>query len=522
MKIRDISQFVIAGIACLWMSVSASANPLQQDPLAVPLGPRTTPNTTPQDDPTNPPVIRPGTPGRLPVAPFRPLQDRQPPSDQPVKLNSKFAGWEGANGAAAGKRIGAALRGNWIMVDENGSFNGVVVPGKGAEVANMNIFLMNMGRLVKQTTVDEDGRFKFTNVRQGPYAITGWGEKGMFTFGMNILANNADATDVLPTNSLRITAYQNQTSINTDWIKYYSPQVGFRIFGRYPEGEGANNDASLYGAIGLFNNLPVNQPATSITSHAVRRTADGRLVGRVHQFNSLNGRPVDVRTTKVLLLEDDSVVAATTADNYGTFEFEQVPDGSYGVLATGVDGVGLIGITVDGDMDVDDKAGDLIDFTMIPAETIGWLNDYATEVAYRRNLASPRRPLVDPNQAGCQACNNQANGCSQCQRQYLESACRQRGITFEQWQTMGCQGVKSGFGDGRFVKEVGKSLRKSIGRVDRFYENAFSGGDGLETLQGLNNVPQAPAPGFGFGQPLTAPAPAIPAPSIPSSTYFGQ
>lgn len=517
MKIRDISQFVIAGLACLWMSISASATPLQQDPLAVPLGPRTTSDTPTQDDPVNPPVIRPGTPGRLPVAPFRPLQDRQPPSDQPVKLNSKFAGWQGANGAVTGKRIDSDLRGNWIMVDENGSFQGVVVPGKGADVTNMNIFLMHMGRLVKQTTVDESGRFSFTNVRQGPYAITGWGERGMFSFGINILANNSDATDALPPNSIKVTAFQNQSSINTDWIKYYSPQVGFRIFGRYPEGEGASNDTSLYGAVGLFNNLPTNKPATSISSHTVRRTADGRLVGRVHQFNSLNGRPVDVRTTKVLLLENDSVVAATTADNYGTFEFEQVPNGSYGVLAAGVDGVGLIGITVDGDIGIDGDAGEFIDFTMVPAETIGWLNDYATEVAYRRNLNSPRRPMIDPNQMGCQSCNNQANGCSQCQQQYLASACRQRGITFEQWQSMGCQCVKSGFGDGRFVKEIGKSLRKSIGRVDRFYENAFSGGDGLEALQGLNNARQATAPGFGFGQPLVAPAP-----SIPSTPYFGQ
>lgn len=520
MKIRDISQFVVAGTACFWVSISAAAAPLQQDPLSVPLNPRKPLNKANQDDPTSTPVIRPGSSGRLPVAPFRPLLDREPQSDQPVKLNANFAGWEGANGASTGKRVSEDLRGNWIMVDENGSFGGVVTPAEGADIANMNVFLMNMGRLVKQTTVDENGRFRFTNLRQGPYALTGWGERGMFTFGLNVLANNADATDTLPLNTIKVTAFQNQTSINTDWIRYYAPQVGFRIFGRYPEGEGAKNDPGLYGSIGLYNNLPTNKPATSISSHVVKRTADGRLAGRVHQFNSLNGRPVDVRTTKILLLEDDSVVAATTADNYGTFEFEQVPDGSYGVLAAGVDGVGLVGITVSGNSAVDGDAGDLIDFTMIPAETIGWLNDYATEVAYRRNLAAPRRPLIDPNLAGCQNCNGQAGGCNQCQQKYLRSACRQRGITFEQWQSMGCQCIKSGFGDGRFVQEVGKSLRKQINRVDRFYENAFYGGDGSAILDSLNNNPQGSTPGYGFSQPLVSPG--APAPAIPPSSFFGQ
>jgi len=372
------------------------------------------------------PIIRPGA-GRLPAEPFRSPIDLAPQSDQQVTVNDQFAGWESAAADSSDNRVEKTLRGNWIMVDANGRFDGQVIAGKDAETTNMNVFLMHMGRLVKQTTVDQDGRFVFNNVRQGAYALTGWGERGMFTFGVNILANNPNVTDNIPPNFVTVTAYQNQTTINTDWITHYAPQVGFRVFGKYLEGEGQKNNPALYGALGLFNNPPASSPATSISSHIVGRSDDGHLVGRIHLFNSTSGRPIDLRSTKVLLLESDSVVAATAADSFGVFEFEQVPAGSYGVLAAGVDGVGLIGITVDDESDDTDT----IDFTLIPTETVGWLNSYATEVAYSRNASAPRRPNPEANSQGG---NGQANDAERCRREYLESACRQKGITFEQWQ----------------------------------------------------------------------------------------
>ena len=523
MKIRDISPILFAGAAVLWMAASAGAAPLQLN-LAIPLVPRPTPDKTPgeqQQDPDNldrTPVIRPDA-GRLPITPFRPPSDLAPQSDQNVVVNSQYAGWESASSDASADAITDELRGNWIMVDATGRFEGQVIAGKNADVANMNLFLMHMGRLVKQTTVDEEGKFVFNNVRQGAYALTGWGERGLFTFGLNILANNEKLEENIPPNSITITAFQNQTSINTDWINHYAPQIGFRVFGRYAEGEGADDNPALYGSLGLYNNPPENSPATSISSHVVSRDSSGSLVGRVHQFNSLNGRPVDIRSTKVLLLENDSVVAATSSDNHGVFKFEEVPNGSYGVLAAGIDGVGMIGITVG-----NEAAGtNTIDFTMIPAETVGWLNDYATEVVYRRNIAAPRRPQA----AGCQHCNDQAGGCSKCHKEYLESACRQRGITFEQWQSMGCESVSNGLGQGRFVREVGKSLRRTIERLDNFSENTFYPNENADSiLQSLNQ------PGLGgnnAGQfqgqfPVQSQGGFSPAPSVPvggSSTRGG-
>lgn len=425
---------------------------------------------------------------RMPARPFNQPTDQPEKAGQSVMINSRYAGWEGAT-EAGDKRISDQLRANWIMVDANGRFSGSIQPTQNASFKNMNVFLMHMGRLVKQTSVDENGRFAFNNVRQGAYALIGWGENGFFAFGVNIVAFNPNSPTPMMSN-MRVTAFQNKTTINTDWIQFYAARVNYRVYGRYPTGEGRGEPQNLYGLEGLYTNAPAGNPATSISSHTVRKTADGRFVGRVHQMNSLNGRPVDVRTTKVLLLENDSVVAATSTDNYGVFEFEGVPDGTYGLLAAGVDGVGLIGLNVGsgsatmnemGELVNDAGQADVVDFTLVSSETMGWLNHYAGEVAYRRGLLAPRPQTIANSQqfqgyGMCPSCNNQMGGCSTCQGAYQNSMCKSRGLTFEQWQAMGCQcsgGFKSYFGDGKFISSSANELRKGFNKIDDLFEKAF-------------------------------------------------
>jgi hypothetical protein len=195
-------------------------------------------------------------------------------------------------------------------------------------------------------------------------------------------------------------------------------------------------------------------------------------------MNSISGRPVDVRTTKVILLENDDVVASTTTDNYGVFEFQQVPDGSYGLAAVGVDGVGLIAINVgtggsgvqnDDEFGVEPSDGDIIDFTMISSEAVGWLNHYAAEVAYRRELLRPRPPEPPANDYA-------AIGMGPARNAYLESYCRSRGLTFAQWQ-MNCQGQVNNaqFGEGQLIGKFADAIRDGAERTDRIFERAFLG-----------------------------------------------
>ena len=282
--------------------------------------------------------------------------------------------------------------------------------------------------------------YVFKGVRQGSYALIGWSDGAFFAFGLNILAYTEDSNPQIP-NRVTTLAFQNRTTINTDWIKFFAPQVDFRVFGRYPEGEGRNDSKALYGFIGLVENQPDAVPATSISGHNVAKTPDGRVVGRVHQLTSDTGRPVDVRSTKVLLLQNDSVYASTTTDNFGVFEFVEVPTGRYALMSAGPDGAGLVGINVvdnseplmdeNGELADNDEFDDsqLFDFTLISSETMGWLNHYATEVAYRRVLLSPRRPLPPRNLA------NRGNG----DRNPYDGFCKARTTTFQQWATQ-CRG----------------------------------------------------------------------------------
>ncbi|MFK7766219.1 MAG: hypothetical protein AB8B55_03170 [Mariniblastus sp.] len=494
MKIRHLISSSLMGLLCLTLAANFSL--AQRFDSAV------------QERPTED-TIQDVSPDADRAAPstFTPPSDRTRSQEaQTILINSRYAGWEEATEDRTAGRVGDTIRGNWIMVDANGRFQGKVTAARGADIANMNIFLMNMGRLVKQTGVDTNGQFEFNNVRQGAYSLIGWGEKGFFAFGVNILADSPNADDSI-LRSVNITAFQNQTTINTDWIRHFASSVSYRVFGRYPSGEGRDDPAKLYGFIGLVSNKVQSEPATSISSHNVSKTADGRLVGRVHQLNSLSGRPVDVRTTKVMLLEGDSVVASTTTDNYGVFEFQQVPDGSYGLAAAGVDGVGLIGINVGSESAINSEGeftsapSNLIDFTLVSSETIGWLNHQANEVAYRRALLAPRPPKPAPtiygDEFGCSVCGGQSGGCNSCQDQYMKSLCRSRGLTFEQWQ-MYCQrpgmahpiqNLANDFGSGKFISKAAQQLQRNVQKVDNAFERAFYPNE-------FNGVPQQTQPRY--------------------------
>ena len=407
-------------------------------------------------------------------------------------VSPRFAGWQEVTHVASGDRVSETLRGNWIMVDSNGRFDGSVTAAAGADVSRMEIFLLNRGRLVKQTTLNAGGRFEFNNVSQGAYSIIGWGENGFFAFGLNILQNNPNNKGEIG-NRISATAFQNRTTINTDWIKYYSPQVKFRVFGSYPTGQGVDAPAALFGFEGIARNLPASVTATSISSRSVSRLADGRLVGRVHQMNSLDGRPVDVRSTKVMLFQGDIVVASTTTDNYGTFAFNDVPDGSYGLAAVGADGVGLIGIDVSSEQSpANNVSPKVIDFTMTSAETTGWLNNLAGGFAYRRALLAPRPEVVKQDPIVCPGCGGQPGGCSQCDASFAES-CKSRGITFEQWSQWGCETEAQKYGDGSILAAWAAQQRKNVKKNDARFEKAFFPNESLE--------------GFDLNQPTPTPAP---------------
>lgn len=444
---------------------------------------------------------------RQPVRPadVRPEDDELGDDEEPVQsveVKERFAGWQGA-GTVDGERLSDTLRANWVMLDRNGQFTGTVRGIDDAEVAGMTVFLMNNGRLVKTAAVQGDGSFVFTNVQRGAYSLVGWGDKAFFAFGANIINDNPDADDSTPT-SIECYAFQNETTINTDWIRYFAPNIAYRVFGRYSVEEGEDDPDHLYGFEGLTRNVVPAQPATSIGGTPVLLDGFGRLIGRVHQMNSINGRPVDLRSTKVMLLKGDDVIGSTTTDNFGVFQFGGVRPGGYGLLAVGVDGVGMVGIQVANDatavMDAegfaDDGDGAAFDFTMVSAETVGWINHYATDVAYRKAVLKPRpmsAPKVQYNDPIPTFGDDRE-----------DSYCRSPCITYGEWVARGCACKESK----PVWRRIGERVRDRVESLDDRFEEAFYGADATGTGNYNNG-----AYGNGYQQPYTNNAAPTPAPA---------
>ena len=330
---------------------------------------------------------------------------------QTETVNDKYVGWRQVSDGTDGNRLSEILRSQWVMVDDVGSVRGIVYGVEGADVGNLKITLLHNGRVVTSTRPKDDGTFNFSNVREGTYAVIGWGDNAFFAFGLNILRFNEEADDSVP-QELKITAVPNETTINTDWIKYFAKDVKFPIYGKFEIGEDESDPPRLYGLTGQSLFLPAARPATSISSHLVTPTSDGRLIGRVHQMSTRDGRPIDLRNTRVMLLQNDDVYAAVSTDAYGVFEFPELPAGEYACVAVGQDGIGCIGIYL-GEAGSGDEDFAPLSFTMIPSETTGWLHDLAIEQAYLRVIS---RPIVDYNE------DEQCSGCGQtgggCQRPY--------------------------------------------------------------------------------------------------------
>jgi len=430
---------------------------------------------------------------QLPFGNLTPSEDSEEGAEQDGQLG-------GAPFEQEGPMRPIKLRANWVMLDRNGQFAGTVRGIDGAEVIGMTIFLMNNGRLVKTAAVQEDGSFVFTNVQRGAYSFVGWGDKAFFAFGLNIINETADADKSTP------------RRVNC----------------------GEDDPDHLYGFEGLTNNPVMAVPATSVSGTPVALDSRGRLIGRVHQMNSLSGRPVDLRNTKVMLLKGDNVIGSTTTDNFGIFQFSGVRSGGYGLVAVGVDGVGSVGIQVASDANVMDAEGNVgggeatpFDFTMVSAETVGWLNHYATEVAYRQAILKPRVKMptgpsvFDPvcPDGGIPGPDGRCPGAG-ADNPFCRSPC----ITYGQWVQNGCA-CQSGK---PALRRIGDRVRDRVEALDQRVEEAFYGESAAgygPAAGGYGAGYNGQAPGYnanGYVPPIVQPnaAPVMPMARTPQQSVL--
>ena len=364
------------------------------------------------------------------------LQREDLKPQQPIVVREDRAGWNEAGKGVSTERLSEQLRSHWVMVDSNGLLLGTVIGFNNVAVTDAKVYLLSNGVVVSSANVNENGQFSFNNVQQGTYGLVGIGETSFFAFGFNAIRNSNNPLAEAP-RSITVMAGPNQTSINTDWIAHFGPEVQFRAYGRFESRQGTEDPSRLYGTEGIATHYPSAYPATTIQSHAVTTLNDGRMVGRVHQIESQSGRPIDVRNIRVMLLKDNDVYAATSTDNFGVFDFTDIPVGFYSLVAAGDDGLSLIGLEVvandlnvdflddekeemkDGEMKDGEKKDDEmkddemvekeesefdvvpIDIALMPSETSGWLVAHASEFAYQRAIVRSGRINAQRNQCNC-------------------------------------------------------------------------------------------------------------------------
>lgn len=354
-----------------------------------------------------------------------------PAPDEPrpeLFVDDRFTGWQAAGSGEKAARLADELRANWVMVDDNGLLAGQILGLKSEEEPSdrkspngqndqaavragsskasqpkMNVYLLNRGRLLGTARLNAQDRFEFQGVKPGNYALVGYGKSGFFAFGFNVIpfAENSQQP-----RELYVPALASSGKSITDWVTANAPDVRFRPLGKHRFGQGKDDPPRLYGINGLRIFLPEAEPATSIVSHPAGLTAEGKLLGRVHHVNSMDGRPVDLRTIKVQILQQEKVVQQTGTDNFGVFDFSGVEPGSYELRVSGPDGLAAIQIEV---VNADDPKALPVDLSLISSETIGWLNHFMIESAYMTAISGPR-----PSDRKCDRCGQRCPNCGGC------------------------------------------------------------------------------------------------------------
>ena len=436
----------------------------------------------------------------------------EPDQDQKILVREKFAGWNEAGTGTNGNAISEQLRANWVMLSNNGLLQGRVLGGATVNAAKVPVYLLSRGKVLTQTRTDADGNFSFNNVQQGTYSLIGFGQDAFFAFGFNAI-DYAESIQFRMPDKLLVRAVQNKTTINLDWIRYFAPNLQFRVYGRFVSQQGSKDPANLYGVEGISIIPPQSAAATSIQAHPVSLTEDGTLVGRVHQIDELNGRPVDVRGVRAILIQDDKVFGAASTDNYGVFSISGVTPGFYSIVAVGNDGMGCIGIEVVANASENARP---VDFALVAPETAGWLNHIATEVAYQRIVGRPRDNTTQCQQCGTAMPPTMNGVCGQC------GVCQECGVRTFYGMCGGCGtgcssghggcfgggmggGYGGGYGGGGYGSSSSKGMRQFWRDVNAgfdicFYGETFAYGSGQGGQGGYGGYGQGGYGQGGYGQ----------------------
>jgi hypothetical protein len=215
----------------------------------------------------------------------------------------------------------------WVQTNGTGSLKGSVVTLAGQDtlsVSGMRVTLSQRGRVVATTTSNQNGDFLLPNVAPGCYSIIAEADNSFATFGLAVLSKESGAH--LP-----------------DWVE-------LRVI--RPKGEAIRRilgvDLSPTQASGTWDGYirdPLTKTRTYAKSHRILSTEDGRVKGRLSVMGMTQSN-IDMSQMKAMLLKDGNERSRVEVARDGSFQFNGVEPGCYGLLAVGNRGVAAVAFCV--------------------------------------------------------------------------------------------------------------------------------------------------------------------------------
>ena len=196
-----------------------------------------------------------------------------------------------------------------VSLDEAGSLTGRIAAIEQSSnsvigSADMKVFFLSNGEVVKQATTDRNGNFSVEGLAAGSYSFIATGEKGLVAYGIRVVAEGDAEANIIEAATISVKSDVAKTVLQARLPRKVADEIL----------KGNQNDGH---PVAGTNRVRLN---------------DGTLSGRV---TPLVGSVEIAEGTTIHLIKDGIEVAQLVADENGLFSVDSMDAGVYEFIATG-------------------------------------------------------------------------------------------------------------------------------------------------------------------------------------------
>ena len=209
-------------------------------------------------------------------------------------------------------------RNHTISLNDSGNVEGRLATidsgSKANGLSDLQVFLIQDGKVQSETKTDADGLFSLNAVKSGVYSFVATGENGFAAYGVRVVDSTGDAS----LNLIEAAAVSPQTAV-----------VKQLLGGELP--------AEVASAV--LENATVSEVASKVVGSNKVTIKNGTLVGNVIP---MLGEVSAVNGTSVYIIKDNQQVAEAITDATGSFSVSDLEPGVYDFVAAGPTGFAAV------------------------------------------------------------------------------------------------------------------------------------------------------------------------------------